>query len=68
MSFDSLNEEKGNLQNAALYNVLAIWIINSIFTVAKFVLKIVEFVKSKLRKSKVEPELKKDVMISNFDT
>ena len=68
MSLDSMNEEMENLKSAALYNVLAIWIINSIFTIVKFVLKIAEFVRSKLKKSQIGPEDKKDITISNLDT
>ena len=68
MSFDYMNGENQKLKNMAVYNVLAIWVNNSVFSVAKFVLKIVEFIKSRLNKGKVETEIKKDIMISNLDT
>ena len=63
-----MNKENSRLKNLAVYNVLAIWVINSALTIVKLVLKIFEFVKSRLNKSKVEPEIKKDIMISNLDT
>ena len=68
MVFDDVNEVNDKVKNAAIYNVLAIWVINSVFTVTKFVLKIVEFFRSRVDKNKVEPETKKDIMISNLDT
>ena len=68
MSFDNVNKENENLINAAVYNVLIIWVINSVFTIAKFILKIIEFAKSRLNKSKVEPEPKKEITVSNLDT
>ena len=52
-----------NLKSAADYNVLVIWI-----SIAKFILKVIEFVKSRLNKRKLEPEFKKDIMILNLDT
>ena len=63
-----MNGKNDKLKNVAVYNVLAIWVINSVFTIAKFILKIVQFIRSRLNKSKVEPEAKKDIMISNLDT
>ena len=63
-----MNQENDNLKSAAVYNVLFIWVINSVFTIAKFILKVIEFVKSRLNKSKVEAETKKGIMISNLDT
>ena len=63
-----MNKENSRLKNLAVYNVLAICVINSALTIVKLVLKIFEFVKSRLNKSKVEPEIKKDIMISNLDT
>ena len=68
MNYDIVNKENHNLENAAVYIVMIIWVINSAFAVYKFILKIIEFVKSRFNKSKVEPQPKKDITISNLDT
>ena len=57
-----------NLKSAAVYNVLVIWTNSSVFSIAKFILKVIEFAISRLNKRKLEPEFRKDIMISNLDT
>ena len=54
--------------DVAVYIVILIWINNSVFSVLKLVWKIVEFVKSRLRKGKVEPEKNKEISITSLET
>ena len=68
MSIDSLDKGDDRLKSLAIGNVLMIWIVNSVLSIVKFALKIVEFAKSRMKKGKVEPEIKKDIMICDLDT
>ena len=60
MSIDSMEGHLSKLENACMYIVMFIWISNSTFTLLTFIIKIVEFIRSKYKKNKVQPEEKKE--------
>ena len=60
MSLDSMESSLVRLEKACMYIVMIIWISNSTFTGWVFIIKIVEFFRSKLKKTKVQPEEKKE--------
>lgn len=68
MCLNAKKDSVDKLKDAAICIVIFIWINNSVFSVLKLALKVVEFFKSRLKKSKVEPDKKKEISITSLET
>ena len=67
MCLDIKKKVVEHLTDLALYVVMAFWINNSAFTILKLVLKVIEFIKSRVNKSKVGNETEKAIANTNLE-
>ena len=67
MCLDIKEKVVEQLIDLTLYVVMAFWINNSAFTILKLVLKVIEFIKSRVNKSKVGNETEKAIANTNLE-